>query len=42
MNQEIEEISIEELELVNGSGFDNDPSSTTAVIYPEVENNPPG
>jgi hypothetical protein len=42
MNPEIQEISIEELQFVNGSGSDIDPPSTTAVLYPEVDNNPPG
>lgn len=42
MNQEIQELSIDELETVDGSRFDIDPPIAQAVDYPQVVNNPPG
>lgn len=44
MNQEIQELAIEELEVVNGNGFEIDPpaAQSIGIDYPAVENNPPG
>lgn len=42
MNQDIQEISFEEIEQVNGSTHDTARSTTQAIDYPEVVNNPPG
>lgn len=41
MNQEIQEISIEEIEVVDG-GVHDMPATNAAIDYPEVVNNPPG
>ncbi|HEY0585223.1 MAG TPA: hypothetical protein VGD52_03750 [Pseudoduganella sp.] len=44
MKQEIQELSIEEFELVNGSGLEIDPpaAQSNSIDYPVIENNPPG
>jgi hypothetical protein len=41
MNQEIQEISIEEIEVVDGGGHDI-ATPNAAIDYPQVVNNPPG
>lgn len=42
MNQEIQELSIEEIELITGGGIENDPPTAMWIEYPAVVNNPPG
>jgi hypothetical protein len=42
MNQAIQEMTVQEIELVNGSNFDIDQRTTLAIEFPEVSNNPPG
>lgn len=44
MEQEIQELSIEEFGLINGSGSEIDPpaAQSYSIDYPCIENNPPG
>lgn len=42
MNQDIQEIALDEIELVNGSAGDFATPTSAEVVYPQVENNPPG
>jgi hypothetical protein len=42
MNQNIEDISIEELQLVNGNGSESNQMEALEIEYPQVVNNPPG
>ncbi len=42
MNQEIQDMSIEEIEFVNGGSVEGEQAKTLAVEFPEVVNNPPG
>lgn len=41
MNQEIQEVSIEEIKVVDGGGHDM-PAPNAVIDYPEVVNNPQG
>ena len=42
MNQDIQAITIDEIELVNGSEHVAEPSEALAVEFPVIINNPPG
>lgn len=41
MNKDIQELSIEDIALVNGGALEIDPPTTDTGVYPEIENEPP-